>query len=134
MADNPFDLNKYAEELRKMLQEKIRCDIATLMPEGVWLEHVKREVEEFVKADRNGESPLRKLIGELLRVKAGEEIKKCIATEGVYFGNVDTPAIIKEVIKDNAPELMAAVFGKALQDHVREIMNNLPASGMGGFR
>jgi len=134
MSDNPFDLNKYAEELRKTLQEKIRCDLATLMPEGVWLEHIKKEVEAFVRADAHGDSPLRTMVLEQLRPKAAEMIKSELASQGV-FAWMPTPAMVSEIVKDcikeNMESLMIAVFGKALQDQIAQTLQNLPS---GGFR
>jgi hypothetical protein len=127
MSDSkPFDLNAYAEDLRKMLQEKIRVDLAALMPEGVWLDHVKREVEKFVEVDRYGKSPLQTLVNSQLQARASEEIKRCLSSEGIMWGSIVTADLIKKVIGENMESLMVAVFGKALQDHIAQVTQSLP--------
>lgn len=122
-------INQAAASLKDKVTERIRSQFVDLIPEDTWKGLVEQEIEWFTKKaerqynQREWISPLQQEIREVLRALVDEAIKKALQdTEWLQKYGPDGSllageAVIK-LIKENAVEVVAQVFGSAVQGAV----------------
>ena len=116
-----FDPNQFAQQLR----EKIQLDIATFLPEDVWLKKIEEEVDAFLEGkweeDSYGYHRDKRWVPSGLTSAVQEIMKE--RTKGIVRATLDerrtwndeVSSKVDELIENNLQEIVKAVMGPILQ-------------------
>lgn len=130
----PFDPAGLAEQLR----DKIRVDMATLMPDEMWQELLEKEVKTFFQSREDRQyggrpkilaSVFHGIVIDVLREETRGRVKEMLnSKEWVGFwenSKLTAGEEIKELITKNAPEILSALLANSLQGAVQSMRDNL---------
>jgi|GEM_PF-2228109 len=129
-----FDPTKLADHLK----DKIRLDIAELMPEEMWQGLLKNEIEKFITeqpagngySNRTTSSDLSKLTKEILKKElekkigeyfAGEEWAGKWESRGTGGPQALLGKAVKEIIVDNADIMFENMIAGAVSSVLRQL-------------
>jgi hypothetical protein len=103
---------------------KLKAMVADLIPEERWDGIVNQTITEFVAKDL----PL--LIKKELEAEFGKKIKEALAAPeftGYHFDNGQRVAteLVTDLIKEQAPTILASFVGGLIQMQVQDIQNRL---------
>lgn len=120
-------------DLASQLRDKIRLDVAKLMPEETWTKLLQSEIDKFFAErkstyyrDRNaGPSPFAELVEAVMREESRARVKALLEGEewkGFWDGEKEhMGAEIRRMITDKAGEIVANVLGSAMQSAVNNL-------------
>ena len=128
-----------AASLAEQLKDKIRLDLAELMPEEVWQKLVQEQIHSFLTEEppsnhweeRNKKNPplLRKIVHDVLGQIAREKVKEMLATpewEGFWDGERKMAGVhIETLIKENASEILFGLLQQSFQGVVSQMKEQM---------
>jgi hypothetical protein len=138
----PVDFNPAA--LAGQLRDKIRVDMATLMPDEMWQEFLKAEIERFFlptqeqdtyHTHRTVEKPpeFRAIVNEAMREETKKRVIEMLNTEewrGFWDGQTQKAGKkVEELIKENASVILSAVLSESMQNVVNAMLANMQNRG-----
>lgn len=132
----PFDSGALADQLR----DKIRVDMAELMPPEVWRNLLKSEIEAFFEprkiTDYHGRptgktepSVFRTVVESVIKDEAKKHLVDMLQQPewaGFWEGHRHLAGIkIRDLIREAAPDIVAALLGDAIQRAVDQMQYTL---------
>ena len=134
MAENEVALINI-ESLKDKVSDKIRASFVDLIPEDAWKAMVEKEIKRFITPpkpaydDKNPLSPLEGLIREELKSIFGaiikEEFKRPEYVNQWHQNGKSGNDFVKDIIKDNMPQIIQAVVGSMMNDIAVKITNDI---------
>ena len=121
-------------DLAAQLRDKVRLDIANLMPPDVWQRWLQDAIESFskppTKYDYNGRptstsgpSPLEAVVHEVLKERLHRDLAALLTTEefaGTWTDNREIASeFIRKLLVERAGEIMNSWIGEAFQTALR---------------
>jgi len=130
-----FDPRALAEQLR----DKIRVDMATLMPDEMWEALLKKEMETFFEkqttTDYHGRrtvdrpSVFHEIVTEIMREETKKRVRDMLNKpewDGFWDGQEQRAGEkIEELIKKNAGAILASVLSESISSVVGQMRHNL---------
>ncbi len=122
--------NFEAHNVAEVLREKIRIEIADLMPPEMWKELLEQEVKAFLEPQPHrhghgrGPSGLGQIVQEELRTLARARIKETLDSdewkgEHKAYGEYEISQKVKELLTENAGAILHQLLGSAIQQSVQ---------------
>ncbi len=134
MSDNaiaPFD----ASSLRDKVADRIKASFVDLIPEETWKQMVANEIKNLTDARIDGynrtQTPSQ--LQTMINAEISRRIKEAIVTalngqeyQGVWGdGTQQASAVVQEIIKQCAPNMVAALFGFIVNDALQHVRNGM---------
>lgn len=115
------------QDVQARVSESIKSSFASFIPDEMWDAMIERETQIFLRDE------LPKMVRAAL-VKHGQEAITLELSKPEYLKAVvgQPSEAVKEIIRQLAPDLVAALFGNVIQHSammVRQQINNNPNSG-----
>lgn len=113
--------------LMQPVKDRIREEFSSLIPDEAWQSMIKTELDKFLKDE------LPKLIRSEIEVLAKKEIEKVL--NGDYWreswgvsGSRQTSEAVKNMIRDNMPEIITGIIGRAMGDLISQLRSNIASN------
>ena len=111
-------------DIQARLREKIKVEFSGLVPDEQWDEIVRSAVSDFLKTDL--EAAVRHELGEEVARRIGDffdspEWIQHWQSDGTYAAGEK----VREIVKENAANLVGIMVGSALQTCISEVRRNL---------
>lgn len=132
-----FDATKLAEQV----QARVRGAITDLIPEDAWQQMIQREIKLWIegapsvgiegyKGYRHGIEPgiravVRQELENKLRANVTETLKSNEWAGGWVGGRQQIGEEVKKLIVENAPQLLNAMLGSAIQQMVNSMTHGI---------
>lgn len=114
--------------VQEKVKERIQASFVDLIPPELWEGMVQQHIAEFQ----------RDMLPKLVKDEAEKRVRAMLADEfgkpawiGHFYGGrtaaeygQDPSAMVLEIVKQAAPDLVASLFGRIVQGVVMEIRNN----------
>ncbi len=111
-------------DLQTKVVEKIKSSFMELIPDIAWDELVKKQTNLFIT--RELPTLIKSELELFFRSEMKKELEKPEFVNGGYGDHGERPGeAVKQIIKDLAPDFVAAIFGNIAQNAVMQIKNNL---------
>lgn len=128
-----FDPGKLAEQLR----DKIRIDMAKLMPDAMWEGLLKKEADKFFaeETERRSYGKLQvitdfgRVVNEVLEEETKRRVKEMLSSSewAGYWGGQGEVAgeRIKELVLENSSQILASLLANSIQGVVSQMNINM---------
>lgn len=130
----PFDSAALAEQLR----DKIRADLAELMPPEMWKSLLQSEIDKFLKpggtvgygrSEQKLPSPFAKIVLQVLETETRERVKQLLQSDD-WCGHFDgfehkVSKKVAELVTEHSSDILSAILRDAVQQVVSGMQHQL---------
>lgn len=122
-----YQLSTTLASVQEKVRERIQASFVDLIPEEVWAGMVKKEIEHIteVALPRLAVEEAEKVLREMIRKELGGPAWREYWDQHGHTLGPKASAMVTEAVKDAAPELVAALFGRFAQGIVMDLRNNI---------